>query len=244
MPSTQFGMFAKFWQPGEVKTRLAREIGNEAAARLYRAFIDTLLTRFNDVGDERTLAFSPAERANEFAQLVGGKNWKLRPQGDGDLGTRMGRHFVQAFSAAVERAVLIGSDSPTLPREFVEQAFALLEDNSVVLGPSEDGGYYLIGLAGGVPPIFNEMPWSTPQVWNETLNRLQAARLKFAVLPTWYDVDEAADLRRLAIELTGAVESAAEWPALRRAVHEAESIPTPENRGRSNSSFCKGFLSE
>jgi hypothetical protein len=98
----------------------------------------------------------------------------------------------------------LGTDSPNLPLEFVVRALVELETHKVVLGPTEDGGYYLVGAQGPVvPPIFTGIAWSTCHVWHETIRALQAAGASFAVLPSWYDVDNADDYQRLLDELAG-----------------------------------------
>jgi hypothetical protein len=95
--------------------------------------------------------------------------------------------------------VIIGSDSPTLPRQFLVDAFARLRTCDVVLGPSVDGGYCLIGARVAVPELFTGIAWSTPEVLPETLRRL--AGYSHWLLPTWYDVDDAADLEHLREQL-------------------------------------------
>jgi len=195
--TTQLGIFAKHWQPGAVKTRLAASIGEEAAAALHRCFVQTLLTRFQHVADRQTLWFTPADSAEEFRQLDLGC-WALEPQASGDLGTRMQHYFSNALSAInPPRTVLIGSDSPDLPQEYLEEAFDKLRSFPVVLGPATDGGYYLIGASQIVAPIFDNIPWSTPEVWTQTISRLTAAEIPYHVLPEWYDVDDFTGLRRL-----------------------------------------------
>ena len=101
----------------------------------------------------------------------------------------------------IQQFVVIGADSPNVPIEFIEQAFDELSRVPVVLGPSEDGGYYLLGTAGFVPPIFEQIAWGTPAVWSQTTTRLASAQLPFARLPSWYDVDRLTDLRRLLDDL-------------------------------------------
>ena len=197
----QLGIFAKHPQPGRVKTRLAATIGDEPACRLYRAFVETLLARFAGVADRRVLVFSPPERRAEFEPLAG-QSWQLAEQSAGDLGQRMRRHFEDAFDDGASRVVLLGSDSPTLPVEYVERAFDLLKEVPVVLGPSDDGGYYLIGAAGRVPLIFDDIAWSSEGVWEQTIRRLRALGRDFRELPSWYDVDDEDDLRRLRKELS------------------------------------------
>ena len=196
---TQLGIFAKHWQPGAVKTRLAASIGNDAAAALHRHFVQTLLRRFSQAADRQVLCFAPADAERSFRELDLG-SWKLQPQSTGDLGARMQHYFsssVGQVSNLPRHVVLIGSDSPDLPAEYVQQAFDKLHDFPLVLGPTTDGGYYLIGLSQTVPPIFDGIPWSTPQVWPQTITRLERLEIKYHILSNWYDVDDAAGLHRL-----------------------------------------------
>jgi rSAM/selenodomain-associated transferase 1 len=200
----QFGIFAKFWQPGGVKTRLAAEIGEVAASRLYRAFLSCLLQRFAGSGQRRYLVYTPVERRAAFARLVSltpGSSWLLSPQGMGDLGQRMRHYFQRALARGARRVVLVGSDSPNLPPELVRQAFALLRTHSTVLGPSDDGGYYLIGVRDRVPPVFHDIAWSSDRVCRQTIARLQAHDWSYASLSPWYDVDTLPDLHRLRDDL-------------------------------------------
>lgn len=193
-------MFAKYWQAGRVKTRLAKRLGSEAAAELYRAFVAALLTRLKTVADRRVLAFTPPDRRVDFARFAG-ERWQLEPQGAGDLGSRIERYLAAALNRGAQRVVLIGSDSPLLPIARIEQAFRLLADCDVVLGPSDDGGYYLVGVSGSVPRIFDGIAWSTPHVWPQTLAHIERLRLRFSAMPSYYDVDDLQDLIRLREEL-------------------------------------------
>lgn len=194
------GIFAKYWRPGAVKTRLAASVGDDAASRLQRRFLVTLLRRFGHVAQRRVLAYTPPDQRAEFA-LLAADVWTLQDQAVGDLGKRMQNYFTEAFHSGAQRVVLIGSDSPTLPLDYVTGAFQLLDTFPVVLGPADDGGYYLVGAAGGVPPIFAGVAWSTPLVWNQTQSLLQAAGYRCGVLPVWYDVDDLPGLRRMEREL-------------------------------------------
>lgn len=201
MPDTHcFGMFAKYWQPGNVKTRLAVEIGEEAAAEVYRSFLKTAVDHLQSLPSPR-LVFSPEDREADFRELIAETPWTLVPQGDGDLGQRMHRFFERAFADGFQHVTLIGSDTPSLPRSYLHQAEALLRWHDLVLGPSADGGYYLVGARDRTPPIFQEISWSTPQVWRQTIGRLQRHGVRYAVLPTWYDVDTLSDLARLQREI-------------------------------------------
>jgi rSAM/selenodomain-associated transferase 1 len=213
----QFGLFAKYWLPGQVKTRLAATEGPHRAAALYEAFLRTSLARFAKASARRVLAFTPRDRRDDFAALAG-DSWHLQPQSEGGLGRRMREYFASAFAAGFQQALLVGSDSPTLPLEIIDQAFAALQIHDVVLGPTTDGGYYLVGAAREVPNIFEGIPWSTPQVWQHTVDRLQAADIGFHVLQPWYDVDDRAALDRLSVELGDPSVTDPELLALRQVV--------------------------
>lgn len=197
---TTLGMLAKYWQPGEVKTRLASAIGAEHAGQVYRAFVELMLARFQQVADCRVLAVTPVERVREFQQLAG-QAWRVVPQSSGDFGQRMEAFFEDRFRQGAQRVVLIGSDTPTLPSSYVAEAFVRLRTAPVVLGPADDGGYYLVGATNRVPPIFTEITWSTSLVWEQTVECLRAADCPFATLPPWYDIDDAESLERLRLEL-------------------------------------------
>jgi rSAM/selenodomain-associated transferase 1 len=196
-------LFAKHWQPGRVKTRLAAKWGPQRASEVYLAFVRCLLARLAAAGDERWLAYTPPESQAEFCQLAD-PSWQLVEQANGDLGQRMAALFDQAFASGASRVVLIGSDSPTLPAAHIEQAFDSLLYVPVVLGPAHDGGYCLIGASGKVPPIFTGIDWSTDQVLQQTLARLQAAEVAYTCLPPWPDIDTPEDLQRLRAQLAEA----------------------------------------
>lgn len=215
MGGSHLGIFAKYWEPGKVKTRLAATLGHEVAAAVYLHFVEVLLARFGLIYDSREVAYAPPNRREEFAELaamIGTQDgatvgdWQLNSQGDGDLGQRMHGFFERNLQPKMpamgrEKVVLIGSDSPTMPESYFGDTLTLLDDHEVVLGPSEDGGYYLVAAKGDVPPIFAGIDWSTDQVWPQTIARLESLRVRYATLPAWYDVDSEVDLRRMMREL-------------------------------------------
>jgi len=204
-------MLAKYWKPGRVKTRLAATTRPEVAAALYGSFVSVLLRRFATIGDRRVLCFAPDEERVAF-ESIAGNAWAVMPQSTGSLGQRMSTFFNDAFAEGATRVVLIGSDSPTLPEEFIRRAYHLLMVNDVVLGPTTDGGYYLIGAREKTPPIFENVAWSTAAVWNQTMGRLRTTSLSYDQLPSWYDVDDQGDLIRLHDELSQ-LESREAWEA-------------------------------
>ena len=213
----QLGIFAKYWAPGRVKTRLARVIGAESASRLARAFLATQLQRFRSLADRRDLVYEPPERGQAFRRLAG-PAWTLVPQPSGNLGQRMLAYLQRAFDETAQRVVLIGADSPTLPPGMISRAFELLGDFPVVLGPSNDGGYYLVGAANSAPPIFDDIDWSTTSVWDQTVTRLSASGIPYACLPAWYDIDDFDDLQRLARDLAECAPRPSDFQDLRAAV--------------------------
>jgi rSAM/selenodomain-associated transferase 1 len=157
-----------------------------------RAFLLDALGRLSAVAARRALAFAPAEAAEDFAALAGG-HFQLIPQGGGDLGRRMAGFVRDRLAEGAPAVVLVGADSPTLPVAFVEEAFGLLEAADVVLGPACDGGYYLLGCRGRLPPVFDGIAWGTAGVLAETVARLSDPHWRLALLTPWYDVDTPAD---------------------------------------------------
>lgn len=215
----QLALFAKHWQPGRVKTRLARSVGSQSAADLQRVFIEALLVRMATSGDQRACVYAPADRGPEFAQLAetvaAGRNWTFVAQAEGDLGRRMGVYLDAVVRREDHRVVVIGSDSPHLPVAWVERAFRLLDEAAVVLGPCRDGGYYLLGVRRPLPPIFERISWGTDLVLQQTVARLDEAGCTYRLLPTWCDVDDQADLDQLVLDLADPCRARQE-PELRR----------------------------
>lgn len=190
------GVFAKRPTSGAVKTRLAAAASPAWAGQVAEAFLLDVLDRLADVPARRVLAFAPADAEGYFAEVAAGR-FTLVAQGDGDLGVRTARFFTGQLPAAPAGVVLVGTDSPTMPVAYVGQTFAELRRADVVLGPATDGGYYLIGCARRVPPVFDGVPWSTPEVLAATVARLEDVPGRLAVLPPWYDVDTWDDWQTL-----------------------------------------------
>jgi rSAM/selenodomain-associated transferase 1 len=199
MPSsglpTHLAVFAKYWEPGEVKTRLGATIGAPAAAAIHREFLREILHLFCDTADVRTLVFWPPERKAEFQEFVPSQ-WGLSCQSIGDLGSKLSTFMKSRFSAMRERVVVIGADSPDLPRDFLGEAFERLREHRVVLGPSLDGGYYLVGQNSYLP-IFDDIAWSTDSVFSQTVDILRRRGIDHSVLKPWEDVDNLPSLLSL-----------------------------------------------
>lgn len=192
------GLFAKHPVPGGVKSRLAADIGDRQAAKLYAAFIADLADRFRRTADRQFLCYWPAEPAAvEYFKSVGRADYELWPQPTGSLGQRMHQFFEQFAAGPDHRVVVVGSDSPTLPRETVVRGFDFLHDRDCVLGPATDGGYYLVGQRERARPIFESVDWSTERVLAQTVARIQGCGASLGMLPPWYDVDSLGDVRLL-----------------------------------------------
>lgn len=189
------GIFAKWPEPGRVKTRLAQATSPEFAARIADGFLRDALDRLASVAVARWIAFAPAACAAQFRALVNDR-YQMTPQGDGDLGARMERFICERREHGAERIVIVGADSPTLPVAYISDAFRSLRDADVVLGPATDGGYYLIGCRRRLPSIFDGIAWGSSTVLRDTVARLESS-WRVTLLPPWYDVDTLDDLRML-----------------------------------------------
>lgn len=198
-------VFGKQPEPGTVKTRLIPLVGAAGAARLYAAFLADSLERFSQADADVRLYWS-GDRAT-IADVPPGT--AVLDQKGGDLGERLLHAMAETFAAGYARVVVVGTDHPTLPLPFLEEAFrALADPRSVVIGPATDGGYYLIGMNDLRPEPFRGITFSRPDVFERTLDRLKDTRAALTILPFWYDVDEGDDLTRLAADLSASPELA------------------------------------
>ncbi len=182
------------------KTRLLKGLGAAEGMDLRRAiFLDTLDVVQRVPGAERVLVFAPETAGAEIAELAG-STFRLVPQRGEDLGERLEHAFADLFDLGYAVVTIIGSDLPTLPAEHVERGIAVLRRDAdpLVLGPSVDGGYYLVGLRTNHPEIFQGIPWSTADVLAATLSAAEAHHLTVTLMPSWYDVDSISDLRQVA----------------------------------------------
>jgi rSAM/selenodomain-associated transferase 1 len=188
-------MFVKSPTTGQAKTRLAAEIGEDAAVRLYRCFVEDLISMVEKLDTSLRICFYPPETKSLFLQWLGEQHGYIPQTGD-DLGERLKNAFVDAFEQGFSKVVAIGSDSPDLPASFLRQAFEELDFNDAVVGPSSDGGYYLIGFSADsfAPEAFDGIAWSTSAVFGQTRMKLKMHGLGVHLLPQWHDVDTRADL--------------------------------------------------
>ncbi|MEW6270594.1 MAG: TIGR04282 family arsenosugar biosynthesis glycosyltransferase, partial [Thermodesulfobacteriota bacterium] len=187
-------VFARSPDAGRVKTRLARSIGDRTAAALYAAFVADLRDRFAAAPFAVRWAVAPPEGG--FAERFGLDPRTVFVQQGDDLGARMRDAFARMLGAGFARCAIVGSDMPQLRVDTVRNAFAHLAQADLVLGPADDGGYYLIA-ARGVPDVFDGVAWGTGSVLAATLARAQAGGLATALLERGFDVDVEPDLERL-----------------------------------------------
>jgi rSAM/selenodomain-associated transferase 1 len=187
-------VMARYPSPGSVKTRLASQIGAEAAWRLYDAFVRDLADRLEALELPVTWAFSPPDAP--FQALMPEK--RCVPQVGGDLGERLEHAVSECFDAVPAPVIVIGVDSPHLDLARVrEAADALGAGADVVLGPALDGGYYLIGLRAPSAVVFHDIVWGSSSVLDTTLSRAHGAGLRTRLLEPTFDVDDADGLRAL-----------------------------------------------
>jgi rSAM/selenodomain-associated transferase 1 len=189
-------VFVKEPRPGHVKTRLARDLGPELAARVYRALAEAEIaaTRPEGAEYERLFFHDPQGDVRALRAWLPGES--LLPQAGADLGERMRAAFEQCFAAGARRVAIVGTDVPWAGRSHVLAALAVLEFHDAAVGPTPDGGYYLLALRAPQPGLFEGVPWSTPDVLATTRVRARELGLSLAELEPLPDVDTLDDLRR------------------------------------------------
>ena len=190
--------FVRAPEKGRVKTRLASAVGEDRAVELYRCFVEDILAMLDTFGVEVKCCHQPANADVVLSEWLG-RHRSYVPQQGADLGERMENAFRSIFEAGVSQAVVIGSDSPDLAPDILREAFSQLDAHDAVIGPSSDGGYYLLGFNASrfVPEAFANISWSTNHVFGQTLDVLNQRRRDVFILPQWHDVDTRSDLEAL-----------------------------------------------
>lgn len=202
------GIMCKAPLPGLTKTRLAAVIGPEQAAALSACFLRDIAATIEAIPDSvGRRGYGVYAPAGTEAQLRGmlPRSFGLMLQADAEFGNVLYGAIEELLTSGHDCAMLVNSDGPTLPVTFLLQAVALLRKphDRVVLGPSADGGYYLIGLKAAHRHLFKGIPWGTASVARLTIERASEIGLELALLPEWYDVDDAQSLAWLRHELAG-----------------------------------------
>ena len=201
----QYLVFARYPEIHKVKTRLAAELGPETALALYRAMLLDIVERLLNRSTV-TVYVHPAEKLDEFTAFIHSElGHQTNLTFDVQQGDNLGDKMLNAFRAhgvrADNAAIIIGTDSPNLPDEFLEMAEGELANNAAVIGGCEDGGFYLMGLHRAVEAAFFGAEYSHEDVYAQTLAALQHELAAVVEIPLWYDVDYVSDLRRLHLDL-------------------------------------------
>jgi rSAM/selenodomain-associated transferase 1 len=191
------GVFVRVPEPGKVKTRLVPPLSGEDACRLYTAFVHDLFERLGRLRKIRGTVFYAGDELGSLSTIIP-KSYAMVRQEGATLGDRLQAAFDDLLSGENRTAIVIGSDSPDIPIQYIKRAFLKLKHKDVVLGPASDGGYYLVGLKTPAPDIFDEVEWGGPLVFQQTLERVKSQNLTLSLLPLWYDVDTPGTLQLLA----------------------------------------------
>lgn len=213
---------------GAVKTRLAPPLTREEAASLAACFARDTVDSVRRVAGETIVAYAPDDGRAALEAIFKDDGLLWFAQRGEDLGARIESAASNAFARGRGPVVVVGTDSPTLPPSFVERAVASLSagETDVALGPTEDGGYYLVGLREPSEGLFRNVEWSTPRAYAQTAENVARAGLRLLELPRWYDVDTPADLLRLRDEMLSDSEARLRAPATREWLQaHASSLP-------------------
>ncbi|MGC1627595.1 MAG: TIGR04282 family arsenosugar biosynthesis glycosyltransferase [Candidatus Acidiferrales bacterium] len=203
-PSANHGctlvVMAKAPKPGMVKTRLTRSLSVEAATELYRCLLDDTIALARSLSGVNVSILCPAPDREDLVQLVCGEVDVVAQKGDG-LAAGLTSVFAHFTAPGAQRVVAFNSDSPHLPASILEGAFEALTDHDVVVGPTHDGGYYLVGAKAAHPALFDGDGMGTKSAFDGLLARARGLQLSMGFTDPFYDVDVEGDLTRLAAEL-------------------------------------------
>jgi uncharacterized protein len=193
-------VMAKAPRPGMVKTRLAQKLPVEAVTELYRCLLDDTMTLARSMGTVEVAIMCPASHVEELVGLARGVINVVPQKGEG-LAAGLTSVFAHFTAGGQQRVVAFNSDSPHLPASVLSGAFEALSNHDVVVGPTNDGGYYLVGAKAAHPTLFYDDGMGTKSALDTLLARAQELRLSVTSTDPFYDIDEERDLTRLAAEL-------------------------------------------
>lgn len=179
---------------GKVKTRLAKTLGDDKAFAIYQHLLAYTHHITGKVSCDKMVYYSDEVVRNDIWE---NELFTKKVQHCGHLGERMGNAFIELFKAGYDKLVIIGSDCIELNETIIEQAFQMLDEHKVVVGPSVDGGYYLLGMTSYLPELFTNKNWGTASVLEDSLLDLHSANISVAQLVALNDIDEEADLPAL-----------------------------------------------
>jgi len=194
-------IMAKAPFPNEAKTRLTPPLEPEMASRLYHSFLLDKIEQVKSIEGVRAfIAYTPGT-AEAFFQEIMPHGFALIAQSGADLGERLANTSGSLFEWGLKKVVMLDSDTPNLPPGYIREGLRRLDEADIVLGPCEDGGYYLIGMRASQPQLFKGIPWSTSKVMDLTVEKAKSSGLGVSLLDRWYDVDTVEDLHRLKFDL-------------------------------------------
>ncbi|MCZ7357569.1 MAG: TIGR04282 family arsenosugar biosynthesis glycosyltransferase [Candidatus Methanoperedens sp.] len=199
-------IMAKAPLPNEVKTRLTPPLKPEAAARLYHNFLLDKIEQVKTIKEAQPfLAYTPVAEEKFFRSIIP-PAFTLISQVGADLGERLANISNILFDRGFEKVVMLDSDTPNLPPDYIREALRRLDEVDIVIGPCEDGGYFLAGMKRSIPELFKGIPWSTSEVTSHTVKKARAMGLLISQIEKWYDVDTMDDLSRLKRDMSSGEE--------------------------------------
>jgi rSAM/selenodomain-associated transferase 1 len=190
-------LFIKYPKNGGVKTRLAKSIGDAAAVSLYKCFVEDILSSLQGLNAHIWICYYPENAKDDMAVWLGSSYYYVLQKG-GNLGKRMQHCFKSSFDKGFEKTIVLASDIPEISENIINNAFKSLEYKDAVIGPSYDGGYYLMGFnkKSYTTEVFDEISWSTNLVYEETLRKIEEYNLRYSVLDKINDMDTIEDIRK------------------------------------------------
>lgn len=208
-------IMAKAPRPGNVKTRLNGALPPDIIVRLYRCLLHDTVTLGRSLSNVHLAVVCPEDDATALTRWLGSDVPVVAQSGRG-LADALSSTFRIFLERGFRRVIAFNSDSPHLPPHLLEQAFTLLDTSDIVVGPTEDGGYYLVGSKSHQPTLFEQAHLGTDTALGALVTQAHSLKLAVAFSERWYDVDQAHDLQRLARELAAAPASAPRTAALLR----------------------------
>jgi rSAM/selenodomain-associated transferase 1 len=189
-------VFARLPQKGKVKTRLAKKLGEDFAVAFYKSCAGYILNECRNILSNNTAiyVFYPADNDVNFIKDWIGNDFRYLPQRGEDIGQKMNNAFKDVFSEGAEKVILIGTDIPGISSCIISDALNVLTENEVVIGPAEDGGYYLLGMKKQYDILFENIKWGTGSVLASTLDVLANNKIEFKLMPELIDIDTEESL--------------------------------------------------
>lgn len=190
-------VFTRFPVEGKVKTRLAKNMGNKFAVSFFRACAEHTFKELLKVEEMGSDLFLFCSEENEIEQLMkwAGNNFKYYSQQGSNLGIKMYNAFNTVFKKGYKKAIIIGTDAPDISTNIMQSAISALDNYSVVIGPANDGGYYLLGFKSKLIDLFSGIEWSTDSVFDNTIEKLNNSEINYFMLDELTDIDTLEDLQ-------------------------------------------------